>query len=55
MRNGDTNITAVPADGGVRTAVTNLSGTVTRLRPLARRADVRLIHASQTAPARPLH
>ena len=50
LRNGDKNITAVPANGGVRTAVTNLGGTVTDFALSPDGTTFALIHASQTAP-----
>lgn len=50
LRNGDKNITAVPANGGVRTAVTNLDGTVTDFALSPDGTTFAFIHASQTAP-----
>lgn len=49
-RNGDRNITAVPADGGVRTAVTNLTGIVTDFALSPDGQMVAFIHSSQTSP-----
>lgn len=50
LRNGDRNIAAVPADGGVRTAVTNLSGIVSDFALSPDGRTIAFVHASQTAP-----
>ena len=49
-RNGDRNITAIPTDGGVRTAVTNLSGTITDFVLSPDGGTLAFIHASQVSP-----
>lgn len=49
-RNGDRTITAVPADGGVRTAVANLPGTITDFALSPDGRTIAYIHASQTGP-----
>ena len=49
-RNGDRNITAVPADGGVRTAVTNVDGTITDFALSPDGQTLAFVHASQTSP-----
>jgi dipeptidyl aminopeptidase/acylaminoacyl peptidase len=49
-RNGDKNITAVPADGGVRTAVTNVTGTITDFALSPDGGTLAYIHASQIGP-----
>jgi dipeptidyl aminopeptidase/acylaminoacyl peptidase len=48
--NGDRNITAVPSDGGVRTAVTNVTGTITDFALSPDGRTLAYIHASQTSP-----
>ena len=50
LRNGDKNIAAVPANGGVRTVVTNLTGSVTDFALSPDGTTFAFIHASQTAP-----
>jgi dipeptidyl aminopeptidase/acylaminoacyl peptidase len=49
-RNGDRTITAVPATGGVRTAVMNASGTITDFALAPDGQTFAFIHASQTSP-----
>jgi dipeptidyl aminopeptidase/acylaminoacyl peptidase len=49
-RNGDRNITVVPADGGVRTAVTNLTGVVSDFALSPDGQTLAFIHASQLSP-----
>ncbi len=49
-RNGDRNITAVPGAGGVRTAVTNMTGTVTDFALSPDGQTLAFIHSSQTSP-----
>jgi dipeptidyl aminopeptidase/acylaminoacyl peptidase len=49
-RNGDRNITAVPAAGGVRTAVTNLTGVVSDFALSPDGQTLAFIHAAQTSP-----
>lgn len=50
FRNGDQNIAAVPVDGGVRTAVTNLSGQVTDFALSPDGQTLAVVHESQTSP-----
>lgn len=50
QRAGDRNITAVPAGGGVRTAVTNLAGTVTDFALSPDGRTLAFVHASQATP-----
>jgi dipeptidyl aminopeptidase/acylaminoacyl peptidase len=50
LRNGDKNVTAVPASGGVRTAVTNLSGSVLDFALSPDGETLAVIHASQVSP-----
>jgi len=49
-RNGDRNITAIPAAGGVRTGVTNLTGTVTDFALAPNGETLAFIWASQVHP-----
>jgi dipeptidyl aminopeptidase/acylaminoacyl peptidase len=51
FHNGDQNVTSVPADGGVRTRVTNLSGQVTDMALSPDGELLVLIHESQTRPS----
>jgi dipeptidyl aminopeptidase/acylaminoacyl peptidase len=48
--NGNRNISAVPAAGGVRTAVTNLTGTVTDFVLSPNGTSLAFVYASQTSP-----
>lgn len=48
--NGNRNVTAVPTNGGVRTAVTNLAGVVTDFALSPDGETLAFIHASQTSP-----
>lgn len=51
FRNGDQNIAAVPADGGVRTSLTNLSGQVSDMAISPDGKTLAVVHESQTCPA----
>ncbi|HVX29101.1 MAG TPA: S9 family peptidase [Nitrolancea sp.] len=51
LRNGDKNITAVPAERGVRTAVTNQAGTISDFDISPDGTMLAYIHATQTSPA----
>ncbi len=50
LRNGDKNVTAVPADGGVRTAVTNLDGMVTDFAVSLDGESLAIVLAGPTSP-----
>ena len=50
LRNGDKNVTAVPADGGVRTAVTNLDGMVTDFAISPDGESLAIVLAGPTSP-----
>jgi len=51
LRNGERNVSIVPVSGGVRTMVTNLTGSVTDFAVSPDGATLALIHSSQVNPA----